>query len=116
MLTGESFRAKPLEVGDKLLALGKDPALGQDPRPNPALDAFDERAVLGADLVVEGDQLVDPLLVDLRGEEVVEEASGPLRAEREHRPAREIRMAGEDVEPEVGPEEVELAPWDLAAV
>ena len=80
MLTGESFRAKALEVGDELLALGEDAALGQDPRANPALDAFDERPVLGPDLVVEGDQVVDPLLVDLRGEEVVEEASGSLRA------------------------------------
>src|SRR4029077_8126170 len=114
MLTGESFRAKALEVGNELLALGENAALGQDSRANPALDTLDERPILAPDLVVEGDQLVDPLLVDLGGEEVVEETSGPLRAEREHRPAGEIRMSGEHVEPEVGPEEVELAPRDLA--
>ena len=65
MLTGEGFRAKALEVGDELLALGEDAALGQDSRANPALDALDERPILGPDLGVEGDQLVDPLLVDL---------------------------------------------------
>ena len=43
MLTGESFRAKALEVGDELLALGEDAALGQDSRANAALDALDER-------------------------------------------------------------------------
>ena len=67
-----------------------------------------------ADLVVEGHQLVDPGLVDVGAEEVVEEAVRAVRRERHHRADRDVRPAGEDVHAEVRPEEVELAARQLA--
>ena len=115
MLLRQRFRAKTLEMGDQLLALGEEAPLREDARADTALHALDQGRVLAADLVVEGDQLVDPLLVDVPREEVVEEARRPLRAEREDRAAREVRAAREDVDAEVRPQEVELAVWDLAA-
>src|SRR5436190_1246062 len=99
---------------DQLIALGQQPAFGQDARADAALDALDEHGVLAPDLVIEGDQLVDPGLVDVWCEEVVEEAHRPLRADREDRAAREVRPARKNVDPEVRPEEVELAPRELA--
>src|SRR5438445_8011186 len=113
MLTRERFRAKALEVRDELLALGEQPPFAEHAGAHPALDALDEGAVLQADLVVERDQLVHPRLVDVRREEVVEKAPGSLGPEGQHRTAGEIRMAGEDVQAEVRPEEVKLAPRHL---
>src|SRR5882724_238618 len=109
MLTGESLRAKPLEVGDQLLALREETALAQDSRPDASLHALYQAPVLLADLVVEGDQLVDPGLVHVRREEVIEETRRSLRTEREHGPTGQVRMSGKDVQAEVRPEEVELA-------
>ena len=43
------------------------------------LDALDEDGVLGADLAVELEHVVDPRLVDVRADEVVEEAGRALR-------------------------------------
>src|SRR5204862_7913218 len=80
-----------------------------------SLDAPDERHVLAANLGVERDQLVDPLLCDAGGEEVVEPALRSLRSGRDERAAGEVRMAGKDVDPEVRPQEVELAVRDLPA-
>ncbi len=73
-----------------------------------ALDALDERPVLPADLVVEGEQVVDPGRLDVGAEEVVEEAVRAAGRERHDRPDRDVRPAGEDVDPEVRPEEMEL--------
>src|SRR5712691_7352657 len=115
MLAGERFRAKPLEVRNQLLALGQKTALGKQAGADAALDALDERSVLPADLLVEGDQLVHPVLLDVGREEVVEEAPCALGAEREDWTAGQIRVTGKDVEPEVRPEEVELAPRHLTA-
>src|SRR5262249_48378545 len=115
MLARERFCAKALEVRHELLALGQKTALGKQAGPDAALDALHQPAVLSADLLVEGDQLVHPRLVDVRLEEVVEEPAGALGAEREDRAAREIRMAREDVEPEVRPQEMELAARHLTA-
>src|SRR5215212_8182809 len=53
MLSGERVRAKPLEMGDQLFALGEEPAGGQDAGPHAPLDALHERRVLPSDLVVE---------------------------------------------------------------
>src|SRR5207247_1026226 len=105
-LTPQRLYAKPLEMGDQLLALREQPSFGQDPRSDAALDALDQGAVFPPDLVVERDQLVDPGLVHVRSEEVVQEPGGPLRAERQHRAAGEVGPAGEDVDPEVRPEEM----------
>ena len=62
MLTGESFRAKALEVSDELLTFGEEAALGQDSRAHASLHALHEASVLQAYLVVERQQLVDPSL------------------------------------------------------
>src|SRR5882724_10209906 len=115
MLTGESLRAKSLEMGDQLLALREEPALAQDSRPDASLYALHEAPVLLADLVVEGDQLVDPGLVHVRREEVIEEPRRPLGADREHGAAGQVRVSGKDVQAEVRPEEVELAARHLPA-
>src|SRR6266487_480650 len=109
MLTGESLRAKPLEVSDQLLALREEAACAQDSRPDASLHALHEAPVLLADLVVEGHQLVDPGLVDVRREEVIEKPRRPLGADREHGAAGQVWVSGKDVQPEVRPEEVELA-------
>src|SRR5262245_41344299 len=112
-LLRQRFGAKPLEMGDQLLTLRQKSSLLQHARADAALDALDKRPVLAPDLVVEGDQLVDPGLVDARREEVVQEARRALGADGKDRAAREVRPAGEDVDPEVRPEEVELAPNHL---
>src|ERR1700704_965708 len=109
MLTREGLRAKPLEMSYQLLALREEASLAQDPGPNAPLHALDEAPIFRADLVVEGHELVDPGLVHIRREEVVEEPPRPLGADRKHRAARQVRVSGEDVQAEVRPEEVELA-------
>src|SRR2546421_32328 len=96
-------------MDDKLLALREQPPFAEYAGAHSALDAFDERPVLQADLVVEGDELVDPGLIDVRCEEVVQKAPGSLGPEREHRSTGEIRVTGEDVQAEVRPEEMKLA-------
>src|SRR5439155_15618306 len=98
----------------ELLALGEEAALVEDARSDASLDALHEGNVLAPDLAVEGDQLVDPALLDAGCEEVIEVARRPLRTDRNHRPAGEVRPAGEDVDAEVRPEEMELAAWDVA--
>src|SRR5947209_12503455 len=114
MLLRQRVRAKALEVRDELLALGHQAAFLEDSGRDTAVDALDKRDVLGSDLRVERDQLVDPVLVDARREEVVQPTVGSARPGRDERPAREVRMAREDVDPEVRPEEVELAVRQLA--
>src|SRR5439155_22077871 len=115
MLTGESLCAKPLEVSDELLALREEAALVQDSRADASLHALHEAPVLLADLVVEGHQLVDPSLLDVRCEEVIEKPRRALGADREHGPAGQVRVSGKDVQAEVRPEEVELAARHLPA-
>src|SRR5438094_6476421 len=115
MLTGESLCAKPLEVSDELLALREQAALAQDSRADASLHALHEAPVLLADLVVEGHQLVDPGLIDVRREEVIEEPRRALGADREHGPAGQVRVSGKDVQAEVRPEEMELAARHLPA-
>ena len=68
-----------LEVRDELLGLRQQPALVDEPRAHARLDALDEDAILGADLRVERERLLDPRLVGVLGDEVVEEAVRPLR-------------------------------------
>src|SRR5438132_92937 len=115
MLTGERLGAKPLEMRDELLALREEAPLGENARADTALDAFHEPPVLLSDLVVEGEQLVDPRLVDVRSEEIVEEPGGAFGTDRQDRAARQIRLPGEHVDPEVRPEEMELAPRNLSS-
>src|SRR4051794_1697887 len=101
-------------MADQLLAAAHQEAVLEAARRKSTLDALDEPAVLTSDLVVELHQLVDPGPIDVRAEEVVEEAVRPARLERDHRPDRDVRPAGEDVDAEVRPEEVELRPRQLA--
>src|SRR5712691_9360575 len=115
MLLRQRLGAKSLEMRYELLAFGEEASLGEHSRPDAALDALHEGRVLASDLAVEGDQLVHPGLLHVRREEVVQEASGALRGERQHRAAGQVRPAREDVDAEVGPEEVELAARHLAA-
>ncbi len=62
---------------DQLLAPSHQIAVLERATPDAALDALDERAILDPHLVVEAQQLVDPALVDVCAEEVVEEAVRP---------------------------------------
>ena len=57
------------------------------------LGALDQRGVLRADLVVEGEELRDPLLGRVRREEVVEEAAAAVGRDRPDRADREVRRA-----------------------
>src|SRR5512140_1805946 len=75
-----------LEVADQLLGAAHQVPVLQPAGGEAPLDALDEHRVLTADLVVEAHQLVDPRLVDVGPEEIVEEAVRPGRLEREHRP------------------------------
>src|SRR5919201_4931351 len=87
MLLRQCLGAKMLEMHDELLALRhQSPGLEHTARGS-SLHAFDERDVLAADLPVEGDQLLDPLLVDVGAKEVVEPAVGALRSGRDERAA-----------------------------
>src|SRR5215471_6942475 len=99
---------------DEPLALGEQAPFGEQPAPDALLHSSDELRVLVPDLRVEREQLVDPRLLDAGPEEVVEEASRALRPQRHARAAGQVRLAREDVDPEVRPDEVELAVWDLA--
>src|SRR5581483_10624722 len=99
---------------DQLLAAAHQVAVLERPGGDSAVDALDEDAVLEPDLVVERHQLVDLSLVDAAAEEVVEEAVRTVGRERHHRPDRDVRAAGENVDAEVRPEEVELATRQLA--
>src|SRR5438270_6661682 len=99
---------------DQRLARGHQTPVLDETRSDAALDALDKRPVLAADLVVEREQLIDPFLVDVRGEEVVEEPSRPLGATRQDRPARQIRPARKDGDAAVWPDEGVLTARDLA--
>ncbi len=103
-----------LEARDQLLAVREQPPLGDHAGARSALDELDELRVLPADLIVELQELLDPLLGRVRCEEVVEHAPSPIRREREDRADREVRAAREDVDPGVRPDEVELALGELA--
>ena len=76
---------------DEPLRLGQQAALADGARADAALDALDQHGVLAADLVVEREQLGDPALVRVGGEEVVEEALGALGAGGQDRPDRDVR-------------------------
>jgi hypothetical protein len=67
-----------------------------------------EHRVLLPDLVVEGEELPQPGVVGVRREEVVEVSLRAPRPAWQHRADREVRRAGEDVDPGVRVEQVEL--------
>src|SRR5947208_15155048 len=69
MLPRQRGRAKLLEMGHELLALSQQPPVGECSRPTASLHSFSECRVLPPDLFVESEQLVDPVLVRVRGEE-----------------------------------------------
>ena len=61
--SGEGVEDERLEVRDELLGLRHEATpSSRSPRPNAGLDALDEHTVLGADLGVEGQHLLDPRL------------------------------------------------------
>src|SRR6476619_2353518 len=97
-----------LEMGDQLLALAHEDAVLDPARGDSALYALDERQVFLSDLLVEREELLDPRRLDVRAEEVVEEAVRPVGRQRYERADREVRVSRKDVDPEVRPEEVEL--------
>ena len=110
----QRFAGQLLEMSDQLLASAHQPAVLEAAGGDASVDALDEHPVLLADLVVEGHELVDPRLVDVGPEEVVEEAVRPVGRQGDHRADRDVRPAREDVNAEIRPEEVELAPRQLA--
>ena len=67
-------------MGDQALRLGQEASAVEQPRAHASLDALHQHAVLGADLVVECEEVGDPLVVSVLGDEVVEEAVGSLGA------------------------------------
>src|ERR671933_66993 len=93
-LPAERIRYAALEPGDELLALVEDDAVRDRTAADSALDALDEDAVLASDLVVEGQELLDPRVVDVRREEVIEEPARALGPGRDERPDRQVRPAG----------------------
>ena len=72
--------------------------LSMSPDPDACLHPLDERPVLGADLGVEGERLLDPRLVGVRRDEVVEKAVRPLGCQRDDRADREVGSTGHDVD------------------
>src|SRR4029453_255705 len=95
--------------GDQTFAFRQEaPAFEQAGR-DAALHGFDELPVLRPDLIVELDQLTGPAVVDVRMEEVVEEADGPAERFRPDRPDRQVRGPGIDVDLQPRPDEVERA-------
>src|SRR4051812_17782616 len=110
----QRFAGELLEMSDQLLAPAHQPAVLEAARGDAPVDALDEHTVLLADLVVEGHQLVDPCLVDVGPEEVVEEAVRPVGRHGDHWADRDVRLAREDVNAEIRPKKVELAPRQLA--
>ncbi len=100
-------------MGDQLLAVAHEDAVLDGAGGDAPLHALDEHPILPPHLVVEGEEVVDPVLLDVGAEEVVEKAVRAVGRERHDRSDREIRPSGEDVDPEVRPEEMELRAWQL---
>src|SRR5687767_757349 len=65
----ERFYDQRLEVRDELLGLRQQPPFFDEPGPHAGLHAFDEHAILGADLRVERKRLLDPRLVGVLRDE-----------------------------------------------
>jgi hypothetical protein len=102
-------------VADQGFGAAQRPAPIDHPRRGPALGGLDERRVLGADLGVEREQLVDPLLIGAVGKPVVEIPGARDRAGGPQRPDREVRMPGKHVELERRKPQVVLSRGHLAA-
>ena len=79
-----------LEVGDELLVVGEQVALRDQPAARAGLRALDQRGVLGADLVVEREEVRDPLL----GRRPARSSSRGSRGSGRARPARPGRSRG----------------------
>ena len=62
--------------------------------PHSRMHPLDQRAVLGADLVVERDVVRDPRFVRIRCEEVVEVAVGPVGGQRDDGPIEKFGRPG----------------------
>ncbi len=112
-LARERFAHPGLEAGNEALALRQQPTLGDHAGPGASLDQLHEPRILLPNLVVELEELRDPLVGRVGGEEIVEDATRSVRGEREDRPDGKIRPTGEDVDPGVRPDEVELAKGEL---
>ena len=102
-------------MGDQLLAVAHEDAVLERARCDAPLHALDEPQIFLSNLIVEGDEVVDPLGLYVPAEEVVEKAVRALGCQGHERADREVRPAREDVDPEVRPEEVELGARQLVA-
>ncbi len=78
------MRHEPLGLREQTTSLDQT-------RANSLLHALDEGSVLGADLRVERERLLDPGVVGVRRDKVVEEAVRALGCQRDDRADREIR-------------------------
>src|ERR687891_2695313 len=83
-----------LEAGDEALGHRKQSALLEQPARDSQLDPLDELRVLGADLGIEGEHLLDPRVVGVRSDEVVEETARAVGRDGHDRADREVRSAG----------------------
>ena len=99
---------------DELLGLRHEPPLVEEPGAHTGLDTLDQDPVLGADLGVERKGLLDPRVVGVGCDEVVEKAVRALGSERDDGTDREVGSARHHVDHRAGKEQVELAPLDLA--
>ena len=90
---GEALAHVGLEVRDQLLVVREQAALLDQAAARAGLRALDEPGVLRADLVVEREELRDPVRVGVGREEVVEEAAAAVRRDGPDRADREVRRA-----------------------
>src|SRR6188508_2436762 len=103
-----------LKPGDQLLRLREQRPRLEAAARHAALHVLHEHAILRADLIVECEVVGEPLVVRVGTDEVVEEAVGAVRAARDDRADRQVRLPGHDVHDRAGEQEVELAAGDLA--
>src|SRR6188472_2644291 len=103
-----------LKPGDQLLRLREQRPRLEAAARDAALHVLHEHAILRADLIVECEVVGEPLVVRVGTDEVVEEAVGAVRAARDDRADRQVRLPGHDVHDRAGEQEVELAAGDLA--
>ena len=93
--SGERVDDERLEVRDELLGLREQPAVVDEPGSHAGLHALDEHPILRAHLGVERERLLDPRLVGVLRDEVVEEAvcPSPGRAGRSARSRSSVGRA-----------------------
>ncbi len=99
---------------DEVLARRQEPTVLHHSGLEACVHGLDEAVVLGADLLVEGDHLLDRLLRHVLRQEVVVGAERPALVDRDPRAGVHVRRPGDDVDGEVREEEDRRAAVDLA--